>query len=75
MALGIYDITKSYNVRLNSVWISRDLNKHADKVSRIIDCADWETIKEFFDCVDLFWGPLTIDRFSDSQNTKIKKFN
>ena len=48
------------------------MNKGADTTSKVIDYDDWEFL---FKELDRMWGPHTFDRFADSRNTKLKKFN
>ena len=75
MALRIYNLGKDNNIMLNPVWISRKYNKEADSLSRFIDMDDWETTNVFFNKINSLWGPLTVDRFADSNNRKLDRFN
>ena len=50
-------------------------NETADYFSRIIDADDWMLNPEFFGKLDELWGPHTIDRFANTDNTQIERFN
>jgi hypothetical protein len=36
---------------------------------------NWGVTCEFFEFIDNMWGPHTIDRFANSGNTKVRRFN
>ena len=57
------------------MWIPREQNAKADFSSRIIDVDDWQTTTEFFKFLDTMWGPHTVDRFANMNNSKTKLFN
>lgn len=48
IAIDIFTFCKNNNVRLIPEWVSRDLNVHADEISKMIDFDDWKTTHEFF---------------------------
>ena len=50
------------------------LNDHADAISRIIDFDDWGVSPEFFNHIDLIWGPHTVDCFGNFNNHKVTRF-
>lgn len=74
-ALQIYNICNQFNIKLRVVWIPRAFNNKADQMSRYIDQDDWQITKLLFDHVNRKWGPLTIDRFANNENAKLKRFN
>ena len=39
------------------------------------DYDDWRTTTEFFDFFNALWGPFTIDRFADNENSQLPRFN
>ena len=41
----------------------------------MIDHDEWRVLREVFEYVNGLWGPHTIDRFANSTNTKLKRFN
>ena len=75
MAERIFNICKSYNIKLTVEWIPRELNQYADHISKVVDHDDWQTSFALFDYVDNQWGPHTVDRFASSGNTKLRRFN
>ena len=44
-------------------------------LSNVIDYDDWQTTNEFFEFIDSFWGPHTVDRFASADNAKLQRFN
>ena len=66
---------KAYNIDLTVRWIPREQNLQADKLSKYVDVDDWATTEEFFTILSQKWGPYTIDRFANSENKKLGRFN
>ena len=50
-------------------------NVKADKISKAIDCDDWQIDNETYTRLDDTWGPHTVDRFATDYNTKCSVFN
>ena len=75
VALEIHEICFQNNINLKVTWIPREFNTEADKFSKYVDVDSWEITKEFFQFLDNTWGPFTIDRFADSDNCKLPRFN
>lgn len=75
LALGIYELTKLFDVKLEVEWVPREENDIADFYSKLIDPDDWEITDSFFEHLDELWGPFTIDRFASYYNTKVERFN
>ena len=75
LALSIFHITRQFNITLSMNWISRDYNENADRFSRIIDHDDWGVSPSAFSHICDIMGPITIDRFADTRNTKAVRFN
>ena len=44
-------------------------------LSKVIDWDDWCTTYSLFQFIESRWGPHTVDRFADSGNTKLPRFN
>jgi len=74
-AIQIYNICIQNNIRLNVAWVPRGDNTIADEISKYFDRDDWGVSKEFFNFMDSVWGPFTVDRFANDQNTKLSRFN
>jgi len=75
LALRIFEILFENNINLNIFWIPRNLNVLADKYSKEIDFDDWVISNVLFNRLSEKWGPVTIDRFANENNSKVKKFN
>ena len=41
----------------------------------MLDYDDWSVTDEFFAFIDNIWGPHTVDRFANSENKKLPRFN
>ena len=75
-ALFIDKICRDYNIRLNTVWIPRDLNRFADKMSKLSDLEDYSVSCTFFSMIENMSGlKCTFDRFANNLNTKTIMFN
>ena len=57
------------------VWIPRDQNVVADRLSKITDYDDCSVHDDVFTQLDALWGPRSIDRFACSYNAKLPRFN
>ena len=75
LAMSIFSVCRSRSISMDVQWLPRDLNYEADIVSKIYDFDDWGVTKEFFSFVDSLFGPHTVDRFADSNNSKLPRFN
>ena len=64
-----------YNICIKPEWIPREENVWADFYSRIIDYDDWSINHRVFEWIDGFWGPHTVDRFANSHNAQLDRFN
>ena len=64
-----------YQIRLEPEWIPREKNERADYLSRIVDLDDWLLNPVIFAQLDVQWGPHTIDRFADYNNSQLCRFN
>ena len=51
------------------------MNETADFVSKLVDYDDWFVSHEFFKTLDALWGPHSVYRFANDQNTKLIGFN
>ena len=74
LALSIFRLALRNTIDLQVDWVPRSLNEHADTISRLIDFDDWGVSLQFFNHVDSFWGPHSVDRFANSHNTKLTRF-
>lgn len=75
LALEVFKLTRKYCIRLEPEWIPREENLIADYLSRIVDLDDWMLNPEVFKQLDLVWGPHTVDRFANSSNNQVNRFN
>ena len=75
LALDIFWICSNDSISLEIEWISRDNNKRADQLSRIIDFDDWFINDFAFEYFDHIWGVHTVDRFANVFNKKMTRYN
>ena len=71
LALFIFETCLHFNISIFAQWIPRSENEKADSLSRIVDIDDWGISFEFFNFISSIWGPFTIDRFANMNNTKL----
>ena len=74
-ALEIHQLCSKYDIDIDIKWIPRSENSKADYISKIIDHEDWGTTYDFFNFMNELWGPFTVDRFANSKNFKVSRFN
>lgn len=74
LALEIFASCATNSISRETKWISRDLNKVADCLSRIIDFDDYALHDDIFRMFDVGWGPHSVDRFACNYNTKLARF-
>ncbi|KAK3093064.1 hypothetical protein FSP39_010639 [Pinctada imbricata] len=74
ISLAIFEICRQKSITLDMQWIPRSLNTPADELSKVFDFDDWGVSVQFFKFIDSIYGPHTVDRFADSNNTKLPIF-
>ncbi|CAI7932755.1 unnamed protein product [Closterium sp. NIES-54] len=62
------------HTRLAIEWIPRELNAHADELSKIQDQDDYSLHMPWFLLLECRWGPHTIDLFANITNKKLPRF-
>ncbi|CAI7885924.1 unnamed protein product [Closterium sp. NIES-54] len=60
--------------RLIIEWIPRELNSHADELSKMFDHDDYALKTPWFRILERRWGPHSIDLFANSRNTQLSRF-
>ena len=75
IALSIFQISLSYNIKLIATWVPRELNIIADHYSKLRDTDVWSIDDASFQSIDTRFRHFTIDRFADNLNTKLPRFN
>ena len=75
VTLKVFSLATEHQIWLEPEWIPRELNEKADFLSRIVDVDDWYLNPEVFAWLDAIWGPHTVDRFADSKNCQLARFN
>ena len=76
LALDIFFFLSEHReMQLDVVWIPRDQNVVADRLSKITDYDDYSVRDDVFTRLDSLWGPHSIDRFACSYNAKLPRFD
>ena len=75
VAVRVLVLMIKHQIKIEPEWIPREENEMADYFSRIIDADNWMLNPEFFGMLDELWGPHIIDRFANTDNTQIERFN
>ena len=73
--IAIFRICAEHSVRLEPAWVPREDNGYADYVSKLAEVDDWYLNPAAFRWLDGIWGPHTVDRFANSANAQLKRFN
>ena len=74
-ALKIFSACVNHHIHIEPEWVPREQNELADYFSRIIDYDDWMLNPALFNWLNSLWGPHTVDRFTNSTNTQLPRFN
>ena len=72
---GSIGLTRNNNISLNIQWISRELKKTRDLISKFIYYDDWVVTENYFKFIHTKLEPVNIDRIATKQNTKTERFN
>jgi len=56
-------------------WIPGSANDIADRESRATPFDDWTLRREVFRWLDQRWGPHSVDRLADTDNSQVQRFN
>ena len=75
IALSIFNTCLSNEIDIHTVWIPRIGNQRANFLSRIIDIDNWGTTADFVQLLGSLWGPHTVARFANMNNTKLLRLN
>ena len=75
LAIEIFQIFLTNNIRLWPTWVPRELNYVADYYSKSRDSDDWSIDNRSVNNLNSRYGPFTIDSFADNLNTKLPQFN
>ena len=75
VAVKVLALMIQHQIRIEPEWIPREENRIADYLSRIIDTDDWTLNPEVFGRLNELWGPHTIDRFANTDNAQVERFN
>lgn len=75
ITINIANVCKLNCIKIVPEWVPRQENVKADKISKTIDCDDWEIDDITFEYLNQNWGPHTVDRFATDYNTTCSIFN
>ena len=72
LALHIFSMCLPSCITLEVEWIPRSAN---DFLSRIVHYDDWRVMRDYFLLAKKKWGPHSVDRFANHENTQFPRFN
>ena len=75
LALDIFHISLKNDIVLDAKWIPREENEIADTLTHVNDTDNWSIDYSSFKFISKCFGPFTVDRFADSNNKKLDRFN
>ena len=75
LALDIFALRLRNDIKLIPCWIPREENELADEISKFRDTDDWGIDLESFDYIQNKFGRLDVDRFADTNNAKLARFD
>ncbi|CAI7873754.1 unnamed protein product [Closterium sp. NIES-53] len=71
---GIIRTCMEHGTHLIIEWIPRELNSHADEISKAVDHDDYSLKTPWFRILERCWGPHSIDLFANSRNSQLPRF-
>lgn len=74
IAVDIFSICLSFDISLDSRWLSRAENARAELHSRFTDRDDWSLNPMVFQSLDSRRGPHSVDCFSSYLNSQVVRF-
>ena len=74
IAIDVFQFCLDHTIAIDIQWVPRAENERADFISRLIDPDDWQISTDFFQYLDVLWGPHTVDCFANYYNYKIPRF-
>lgn len=75
LALRIFSMCLLSCITSEVEWIPGSANDRADFLSRIVDYDDWRVNRDCFLLAEEKWGPHSVDRFANHENTQLPRFN
>ena len=75
LALEIFALCVRNDISILPCWVPREENQLADAISKHNDTDDWGIDSETFEFIQDNYGRFDIDRFADSHNTKVPRFD
>ena len=75
LALRIFSMCLLNCITLEVEWIPRSANDRADFLSRVVDYDNWRVKRDYFLLAEEKWGPHSVDRFANHENTQLPRFN
>ena len=73
-AKQLFELCRTEKIALTIEWIPRDLNTHADELSKAPDADDWQLNPRLFARLDQLWGPHEVDTFASACNCLLPTF-
>ncbi|CAI7888398.1 unnamed protein product [Closterium sp. NIES-53] len=70
----IISLCTEHSIRLAIEWIPRELNTHADELSKLQDHDDYTLKQHWFRLLERRWGPHSIDLFANARNALLPCF-
>ena len=75
LAMAICGEVIEIDVSIKCAHIAGVENQESDFWSRRADKHNWRLHPSLFSYLDRLWGPHTVDRFANCQNTQLPRFN
>ena len=75
VAKAIWSLATEINLNIQCHHLAGKLNTEADYLSRIKDSYNWELSQGCFHKLECLFGPHSVDRFADFQNSKVTRYN
>ena len=74
LLVKLFWLCLDYSIAWDIVWLPRELNRHADELSKFVDPDDWGLGERAWREVNLRFGPFDCDRFAAAGNRLLDCF-
>jgi hypothetical protein len=75
VARRIFLLVEENEMTISAIHLPGTMNTIADKLSRMNQLHDWRLNQQSFQLLENKWGPHTVDRFADSHNHLLPRYN
>jgi hypothetical protein len=74
LLVRLFWLCAEHDIKWDILWLPRELNQWADRLSKDLDEDDWSLEPKFWDVIQARFGPFTCDMFASDENALLEQF-